>query len=212
MKRNIVRQVSKTLMQALLLCLLFTVVEARSSHNRSIFGAVATKSSQTPTGLVDKEVTVFGARIRYVEAGSGPTVILLHGLGGSSEAWTPNIGPLAAKFHLVALDQIGFGKSDKPLINYRIRTYVDFLDQFCKELKIARASLVGNSLGGWIAAAFTLAYPERVERLILEDAAGYAPPKNFDTRTLYALNPSTREAMKVLAQKVFYNKAFSTDA
>ncbi len=208
MKGNIVRQISKTLLLALPLCLFFTVVEARSS----IFGAVASKSSQTPTALVEKEVTVFGARIRYVEAGSGPTVILLHGLGGSSEAWTPNIGPLAAKFHVVALDQIGFGKSDKPLINYRIRTYVDFLDQFCKELKIDRASVVGNSMGGWIAAAFTLAYPERVERLILEDAAGYALQKDFDTRTLYALNPSTREAMKVLAQKVFYNKAFSSDA
>lgn len=164
-------------------------------------------SAQTP-----KEIMVFGQKIHYVEAGSGPPVILLHGIGGSSQAWQFNIGPLAEKFHVFVPDQIGFGKSDKPLVNYRIRTYVDFLDQFCKQLKIERASLVGNSMGGWIAAAFAAAFPDRVDKLVLVDAAGYAPPKDFDMRTLYSLNPTTREGMKALAAKVFYNKAFLTDA
>jgi pimeloyl-ACP methyl ester carboxylesterase len=159
-----------------------------------------------------KDITVFGQKIRYLEAGSGPTVILLHGLGGSAEAWTFNIGPLAEKYHVYVPDQIGFGKSDKPLVNYRVRTYVDFLDQFCKQLKIERASLIGNSMGGWIAAAFTAAFPDRVDKLVLEDAAGYTPPKDLDMRTLFGLNPTTREGMKVLVSKVFYNKAFLTDA
>ena len=159
-----------------------------------------------------KEVTVFGQKIHYVEAGTGPTVILLHGLGGSTQVWQFNIAPLAEKFHVVVPDQIGFGKSDKPLVNYRIRTYVDFLDQFCKELKIERASLVGNSMGGWIAAAFTAAFPDRVDKLVLVDAAGYTPPKDLDTRLFFALNPTTREGMKTLAAKIFYNKAFQTDA
>jgi len=164
-------------------------------------------NAQTP-----KEVVVFGQKIKYVEAGSGPTVILLHGLGGSWQAWHFNIGPLAEKFHVVALDQIGFGQSDKPLVNYRVRTYVDFLDQFCKQLKIERATLIGNSMGGWIAALFTAAFPDRVDKLVLEDAAGYTPPKDFDMQTLFGLNPTTREGMKVLVAKVFYNKAFLTDA
>jgi len=159
-----------------------------------------------------KEVLVFGQKINYIEAGSGPTVILLHGLGGSSQVWQFNIGPLAEKYHVVVPDQIGFGKSDKPLVNYRIRTYVDFLDQFCKQLKIERATLVGNSMGGWIAAMFTAAFPDRVDKLVLVDAAGYAPPKDLDTRVFFGLNPTTREGMKVLVAKVFYNKAFLTDA
>ncbi len=159
-----------------------------------------------------KEVLVFGQKIHYVEAGSGPTVILLHGLGGSTQAWQFNIAALAEKFHVVVPDQIGFGKSDKPFVNYRIRTYVDFLDQFCKQLKIERATLVGNSMGGWIAAMFTAAFPDRVEKLVLVDAAGYAPPKDLDMRTLFALNPTTREGMKLLTSKVFYNKLFQTDA
>ncbi|HSL53218.1 MAG TPA: alpha/beta hydrolase [Pyrinomonadaceae bacterium] len=159
-----------------------------------------------------KEVLVFGQKIHYVEAGSGPTVILLHGLGGSTQVWQFNIAALAEKYHVVVPDQLGFGKSDKPLVNYRIRTYVDFLDQFCKQLKIQRATLIGNSMGGWIAAMFTAAFPDRVDKLVLVDAAGYAPPKDFDTRTIYGLNPTTREGMKVLVAKVFYNKAFQTDA
>ena len=159
-----------------------------------------------------KEVLVFGQKIHYVEAGSGPTVILLHGLGGSTQVWQFNIAALAEKYHVVVPDQLGFGKSDKPLVNYRIRTYVDFLDQFCKQLKIERATLIGNSMGGWIAAMFTAAFPDRVDKLVLVDAAGYAPPKDFDTRTIYGLNPTTREGMKVLVAKVFYNKAFQTDA
>ena len=166
-------------------------------------------ASQAP---VEKEILVFGQKINYVEAGSGPTVILLHGLGSSSQAWQLNIAPLAEKFHVLVPDQIGFGKSAKPLVNYRIRTYVDFLDQFCKQLKIARATLVGASMGGWIAASFTAAFPDRVDKLVLVDAAGYAPPKTLDPQSLYGLNPTTREGMKALVAKVFYSKLFQTDA
>jgi len=171
------------------------------------FWVAAVANAQTP-----KEVLVFGQKIQYVEAGSGPTVILLHGLGGSWQSWHFNIAPLAEKYHVVVPDQIGFGKSDKPFVNYRIRTYVDFLDQFCKQLGIERATLVGNSMGGWIAAMFTASFPDRVDKLVLEDAAGYAPPKDFDTRVYWGLNPTTREGMKVLLAKVFYSKAFQTDA
>src|SRR5262249_46414913 len=81
-----------------------------------------------------------------------------------------------------------------------------------KQLKIERASLVGNSMGGWIAAIFAATYPDRVDKLVLADAAGYAPPKDFDTRAFFALNPTTREGTKALVAKVFYNKAFQSDA
>ncbi len=171
----------------------------------------ASQSSQVGAPVV-KETVVFGQKITYAEAGSGPTVILLHGLGGSWQAWQLNIAPLAEKFHVVVPDQIGFGKSDKPLANYRIRTYVDFLDQFCKQLKIERASLVGNSMGGWVAAMFAASFPDRVDKLVLVDAGGYAPPKGFDTRAYYGLNPTTREGMKVLLARVFYNKFLQSEA
>lgn len=173
---------------------------------------VASAAQQGQPTLAQKEAVVFGQKIRYLEAGSGPTVILLHGLGGSGQNWMFTVGALSPQFHVVVPDQIGFGNSDKPAINYRVRTYVDFLDQFCKQLKIERATLVGHSMGGWIAAAFTIAFPERVERLVLADSTGYAPPANFDFKTLYGLNPSTREGMKQLVARVFFNPSFKSDA
>ena len=168
-----------------------------------------TAAQQTPAL---KEVLVFGQSIRYLEAGTGPTVILLHGLGGSTQNWLYNVGPLSQQFRVIVPDQIGFGRSARPMINYRVRTYVDFLEQFCRTLNIERATLVGNSMGGWIAAHFAIEFPEKVERLVLVDATGYVPPPGFDYKSLYGLNPSTREGMKQLIAKVFFNKAFSSDA
>ncbi|HMF55374.1 MAG TPA: alpha/beta hydrolase [Pyrinomonadaceae bacterium] len=175
------------------------------------FGATSVAAQQAPKP-VDHEATIYGQKIHYVEAGSGPVVILLHGLGGNTTNWALNIAPLAQKFRVIVPDQLGFGASSRPFINYRVGTYVDFLDGLYKELRIERASLVGNSMGGWIAVAYALAHPEKVERLVLIDAAGYALPANIDASTLSALNPSTREDMRKLASLVFYNKQFTTDA
>lgn len=169
-------------------------------------------AAQAPAPQPLKEVVVFGQKIKYVEAGSGPAVVLLHGLGGNSANWAFNTPALAQKFRVIAPDQVGFGQSDKPLVNYHVGTYVDFLDKFLSELKVERATLVGNSLGGWIAALYTLRHPSKVERLVLVDAAGFAPPKEFDIHALAGLNPSTREEMKRLAGLVFFNPVFKTDA
>lgn len=171
----------------------------------------AITAGQAPTAA-DKYATVYGAKIHYLEAGSGPVVILLHGLGGDTSNWAPTIGALAQKYRVIVPDQIGFGKSDKPLMNYRVGTLVDFLAGFYKELKIDRAALVGNSLGGWTAAAFALAHPEKVDRLVLVDAAGFKLEANIDPRTFDPLNPSTRDDVRKILSMVFYNKAFTGDA
>src|SRR5262249_32653089 len=134
----------------------------------SIAGAAAAQ----PAAPAEKWTTVYGAKIRYVEAGNGPVVILLHGLGGDASNWASTIAPLSQSSRVPGLDQIGFGKSDKPMINYRVATLVDFLDGFYKKVGVQKASLVGNSLGGFTAAAFALAHPEKVEKLGLVDAAG----------------------------------------
>lgn len=164
----------------------------------------------------EKFATVFGAKIRYIEAGdtSKPKVILLHGLGGSADSsWGTNIGALAANYHVIAPDQIGFGRSDKPNINYRVGTYVDFLDKMMTELKIEKATIVGNSMGGWVATLLAIRYPSRVEKLILVDTSGYRPPQNFDYSSLQKLNPSTRAGTKRMIKDLFFNQAiFGSDA
>ena len=157
----------------------------------------------------EKFVTVYGAKIHYVETGSGAPLILIHGLADDVAVWDSVIPLLAAKFRVIAFDQIGFGHSDKPLLNYRVSTFVDFLDGFMKELKIERASVVGNSLGGWVAASFALAHPERVDRLVLCDAAGYRSlPQAMGPRTLDALKLASRDDIRYLGPLTFHNKQF----
>jgi pimeloyl-ACP methyl ester carboxylesterase len=157
-------------------------------------------------------VNVFGAKLHYVDAGSGPVVVLLHGLADDIGVWELAIPALAAKHRVIALDQIGFGGSDKPLLSYRVGTLVDFLDGFLNELKIDRASLVGNSLGGWIAASFALKHPERIGRLVLCDAAGYADvTKTMNPRALRALHLASREDIRYLGPLTFHDKRFYED-
>ena len=163
-------------------------------------------------GQQEKTVTVFGAKINYVEAGdpAKPKVILLHGLGGSILNWATNTGAIAQNYHVIALDQIGFGKSDKPMLKYRIGTYADFLDKFMAELKIEKASLVGNSMGGWVAGWMAIKYPNRVEKIVLADAAGIVPA-NFNEAQIYQLNNSTRDEIRANMKLIFANPLFQNN-
>ena len=176
------------------------------------FASTAALWAQAPPS---KQVEIFGQKIHYLEVGSGPTVILLHGLGGDKTNWAFTAPALAKNYHVYVPDQIGFGESDKPLIEYRVGTLVDFLEGFYKKLGITKATLVGNSLGGWTAAAYTLAHPDKVERLVLVDSAGYSLAKTgvpAPRELLLALNPSTVEGEKALMKIILANKAMATDA
>lgn len=176
------------------------------------FSAAAFAQAPAP-----KQVTIYGQKISYLEAGSsGPQVILLHGLGGDGTNWAWTIPALAAKYHVYVPDQIGFGKSDKPIMNYRVATLVEFLDQFYQQLGIEKATLVGNSLGGWTAVAFAIAHPQKVDKLVLVSAAGYSPKRyrgeELPKEIYSVLNPSTTADMKRLFTAIFYDKKFTTDS
>lgn len=207
------KQRRSTLATLFALLLLSTVAYAQGRDEGKPPAASTQSVTVTQVGVPPlKEATVFGQKIKYVDVGSGPVVVLLHGLGGNSSNWAFNISALSTKYRVIAPDQIGFGRSDKPLINYRVGTYADFLDKLLDGLNVERATLVGNSMGGWIAALYAVKYPKRVERLVLVDAAGFAPPKDLDLSTLSGLNPSTREQARYLAGLVFFNPLFKTDA
>lgn len=186
------------------------------THSRYLIAAVAilafAASASFAQAPQEKSVTVFGAKINYVEAGdpAKPKVILLHGLGGSIANWAMNTTAIAQNYHVFALDQVGFGKSDKPALKYRVGTYVDFLDKFMAELKIEKASLVGNSMGGWVAAWTAIKYPNRVEKIVLADAAGIVPA-NFSETQIYQLNNSTRDEIRANMKLIFATPALQNN-
>jgi triacylglycerol lipase len=93
-------------------------------------------------------VPVFGQNIAFYDAGTGPVVVLVHGFGSEARFdWGNVILPLAAHHRVIALDQIGFGGSDKPFVDYSIQTYVDFLGEFLRTLNVHEFTLAGESLG-----------------------------------------------------------------
>jgi 2-hydroxy-6-oxonona-2,4-dienedioate hydrolase len=159
-----------------------------------------------------KTTAVYGQNISYIEAGQGPAVILLHGLGGSKENWLANVAALASKYHVYALDQLGFGHSDKPLVDYKIATWTDFLQGFMQSQNIPKAAVVGSSLGGWIATEFAVQHPEMVDKLVLVDAAGLAGKiPGFPADIGIDLNPSTIAAWRTMLESIFYDKSGVTD-
>ncbi|MCO6188420.1 alpha/beta fold hydrolase [Rhizobium sp. L1K21] len=142
-------------------------------------------SHLTNTAFRQDWVDVDGIRTRYVHAGSGdrPTVVFVHGIGGSWEAFCANIGPFAEHFQVFALDCLGAGFTDKPEQDiYEMSDYVQHLHGFFAALGIEKASLVGVSMGGWLSVNFAHTYPRMVDRLVLCAASGmrrepsYTPP------------------------------------
>lgn len=132
----------------------------------------ATGAWMRQAGVEPRYETVDGLRIRYVRRGAGPAVVLIHGFASSIVTWRHVLPALARRHDVLALDLPGFGGSDAPA-DLSPRLYLRLVPAFLDRLGIARASLVGNSLGGAVSAAVAAQDPGRVERLVLIDSAGY---------------------------------------
>ncbi|MDX3894415.1 alpha/beta hydrolase [Pusillimonas sp.] len=115
-----------------------------------------------------------GISTRYLHAGSEdqPALILLHGVGGHAEAYVRNLKAHAGHFSTWAIDMVGHGWSDLATADLEIRHYIDHLLRFMDAAGIEKASLSGESLGGWVAARFAIDHPDRIERLVLNTAGG----------------------------------------
>ncbi len=120
-------------------------------------------------------VRVHGYRRAYVRAGSGPAVLLLHGIGDSSGTWAGLIPKLAEHFTVIAPDLLGHGRSDRPRADYSVPAYACGMRDLLALLDIDRATVIGHSLGGGIAMQMSYQFPELVERLILVAPGGVGP-------------------------------------
>ena len=114
-----------------------------------------------------RTVQVQGHRIAYLDAGKGPPVILVHGIGGSMWQWEYQQPALSAAHRVITLDLLGSGLSDKPDLAYTPTEMVEFFREFMDRLGVPRATLVGTSMGAGLAIGMALTYPDRVDRLVL---------------------------------------------
>jgi pimeloyl-ACP methyl ester carboxylesterase len=122
---------------------------------------------------------VVGAQLTYADIGQGdPPVLFIHGLGAQWRVWLANLPVVAAHRRAVAVDLPGFGGPSMPAGRISIRGYAEVLDRFCEQIGAERVVVVGNSMGGFVAAELALIRPERVERLVLVDAAGIVPTRS----------------------------------
>jgi len=121
---------------------------------------------------------IAGDRVHYRDQGSGPPLLLLHGTAASLHTWDGWAAELAGDFRVLRLDLPGFGLTGPSVDHdYRTERYVEHVAAFLDHLGLTRVHLAGNSLGGLIAWRFAAAHPQRVERLVLIDAAGFPPPQ-----------------------------------
>jgi pimeloyl-ACP methyl ester carboxylesterase len=144
-------------------------------------------------------IEIGGTPVNYAEIGSGPPVLFVHGLGGCWQNWLENLPFFAAAGRrAIALDLPGFGASPMPPWEVTVPAYGRLLNDFCAALGLEDVVLVGNSLGGFIAAETAIAVPAWIERLVLVSAAGISHaemkrgPVVATARMLHLLNPVAR--------------------
>jgi 4,5:9,10-diseco-3-hydroxy-5,9,17-trioxoandrosta-1(10),2-diene-4-oate hydrolase len=128
-------------------------------------------TEQTPQ---DEYVKVGEVNTRYWTQGSeGSTVILIHGIGCAVDSWVLNINTIAQKHRVYAIDLVGFGRSDKPTVEYSLPLFAEFVKDFMEVQNIDRASLVGWSLGGGVSLQFAIQFPDKLDKLILLTSVGF---------------------------------------
>jgi pimeloyl-ACP methyl ester carboxylesterase len=147
-----------------------------------------------------------GDRIAYREAGdgSGPeTLLLIHGMAGSSATWRGVMPKLARHYRVVAPDLLGHGQSSKPRGDYSLGAFAVWLRDLLDELGIARVTVVGQSLGGGVAMQFAYQHRDRCDRVVLIGSGGLGPDLSWMLRLLSA--PGAELVLPVLAPKPVLN-------
>jgi pimeloyl-ACP methyl ester carboxylesterase len=131
--------------------------------------------TQTAPVTPDQFIKIDGINTRYRVTGSGPALLMLHGIGRSLEDWDENVAAFSAGHTVHVLDLAGYGHSDKPDRAYSVDFLRDGVKGFMDGVQIERAVVVGNSLGGAVAMRLALEHPERVTGLVLVASAGFGP-------------------------------------
>jgi pimeloyl-ACP methyl ester carboxylesterase len=150
-----------------------------------------------------KYLELLGDRVAYRDAGAGEALLLIHGMAGSSDTWRAVIPRLAKKYRVVAPDLLGHGASAKPRADYSLGAFAVWLRDLLDELNIARATIVGHSLGGGVAMQFVYQHPDYCQRLILVSSGGLGPDVGWTLRLLSA--PGAELVLPIIAPQPVLN-------
>ncbi len=165
---------------------------------------IRTTSQGKPVHMNElKYLELHGDRVAYRDAGSGETLLLIHGMAGSSETWRAVIPQLAKKYRVIAPDMLGHGQSDKPRGDYSLGAFAVWLRDLLDELGVTRATIVGQSLGGGVAMQFVYQHPDYCQRLVLISSGGLGPDVGWTLRLLSA--PGAELILPVIAPKPVLN-------
>ncbi len=129
-------------------------------------------------------VSIHGHDMAYQMEGSGPALLLLHGIAGSSRTWRDVIPRLRDRFTVIAPDLMGHGQSQKPVGDYSLGAFASGIRDLLEVLDINRASIVGQSFGGGVAMQLAYQHPEQCERLVLVDSGGLGREVNWMLRVM----------------------------
>jgi pimeloyl-ACP methyl ester carboxylesterase len=144
-----------------------------------------------------------GIDLYYKIHGSGPPILLLHGLGLDHTFWDPQVEEFSRTHQVIVHDLRGHGRSESPDVPYSIDQFSDDLDQFLHFLGLKQAILLGLSLGGRILIRFALKFPQEVRALILADAQSETPPEAG--QRFKALAEVARKEGMTKAAEVFFS-------
>jgi pimeloyl-ACP methyl ester carboxylesterase len=140
--------------------------------------------------------TIHGYRRGFRIAGSGPAILLIHGIADNSTTWETVQANLAQRFTVIAPDLLGHGQSDKPRADYSVAAYANGMRDLLSVLEIDRVTAVGHSLGGGVAMQFAYQFPQLVDRLVLVATGGVTKDVNIVLR--FASLPLAGEALALL--------------
>ncbi|HEY8303154.1 MAG TPA: alpha/beta fold hydrolase [Solirubrobacteraceae bacterium] len=129
-------------------------------------------------------VTVAGKAVNTIDLGAGPALVFVHGLSGSWPNWLEQLPVFADDHRVIAMDLPGFGHSPMPVDPITISAYARILDRLLETLGVSAATVVGNSMGGFVSAELAIAFPQRVERLVLVSAAGISTYRHRDVERI----------------------------
>jgi pimeloyl-ACP methyl ester carboxylesterase len=129
-----------------------------------------------------RSVELPGARVNYVEIGEGDPILFIHGISGGWQNWLENLPHFGAGHRAIALDLPGFNTSPMPTWKIGMAAYGRMIHDFCEKLGLEGTTLVGNSMGGFIAVEAATAEPQRFSRLVLVSAAGIINTWNPEAR------------------------------